>query len=68
MNGDNSLKHIFISYMFDRKYNVKIYLGGQGVPIVEFFVYASHVVVEEHTITIDGVKMVYGENCYIVAD
>ena len=54
--------------MFDRKYNVKIYLGGQGVPIVEFFVYASHVVVEEHTITIDGVKMVYGENCYIVAD
>jgi hypothetical protein len=54
--------------MFDRRYLVKIYLGGQGVPILEFFVDATSVVVEEHTVTIDGTKLTFDLNNYVSAE
>jgi|LakMenEpi03Aug12_release.lakeMendotaPanAssembly.Ray.scaffolds.fasta_scaffold2891026_2 hypothetical protein len=51
--------------MFDRKYIVKIYLGGEGVPTIQYYVSAYRVTVDGHSLTIDGVKMAYGENYYI---
>lgn len=54
--------------MFDRKYSVKIYLGGQGVPIIEYYVYASLITIDGHSLTIDGVKMTYSENHYIAVE
>jgi hypothetical protein len=54
--------------MFDREYIIKIYLGGQGVPLLEFRVVAQSVQIEGHSIKIDGVTLNFSEHHYIAVE
>jgi hypothetical protein len=54
--------------MFDRTYIIKIYLGGQGTPILEFRVDAQSVKIDGHSIKIDGVTLSFSEHHYIAIE
>lgn len=48
--------------MFDRKYAVRIYIGGQSSPLLEFFVMAQYIKVLGHSIDIDGTVLNFSDN------
>lgn len=54
--------------MFDRTYIIKIYLGGQGVPLLEFKVDAQNIQIYGHSIKIDGVTLNFSEHHYIAVE
>jgi hypothetical protein len=54
--------------MFQRNYLVKIYLGGQSYPLVEYHVAAINVAVFQNSLIIDGVKLDYGSMHYIAVE
>ena len=54
--------------MFDREYIIKIYLGGQATPILEFSVDAQSVKIDGHAIKIDGVTLNFSEHHYIAIE
>ena len=54
--------------MFDREYIIKIYLGGQGVPLLEFSVDAQSVKIDGHAIRIDGMTLNFSEHHYIAIE
>lgn len=51
--------------MFDRKYCIKIYRGGESTPLIEYTVDAQLVAVNGHILTIDGVRLMHSDNHYI---
>jgi hypothetical protein len=51
--------------MFDKQYTIKVYLGGQLDPLVEFRVVAQSVKVKGTTLSIDGVVLDFGPNHYV---
>ena len=54
--------------MFDRTHIIKIYLGGQATPILEFSVDAQCVKIDGHAIKIDGVTLNFSEHHYIAIE
>jgi len=52
-------------YMFDRKYIIKIYCEGQNTPLLQFAVDAMSVIVDGHTLIIDGAKIKFSDKHYI---
>lgn len=54
--------------MFDREYIIKIYLGGQNEPLLEFRVVAQSVQLHNHSIRIDGVTLNFSEHHYIAVE
>lgn len=51
--------------MFDRRYIIKIYCEGQNTPLLEFTVDAMSVIVDGHTLIIDGAKIKFSDKHYI---
>jgi hypothetical protein len=54
--------------MFERTYIIKIYLGGQATPILEFSVDAQSVKIDGHCVRIDGMTLNFGEHHYIAIE
>ena len=54
--------------MFDRTYIIKIYLGGQNEPLLEFRVDAQSVKIDGHAVRIDGVTLNFSQNHYIAIE
>jgi hypothetical protein len=51
--------------MFDRKYIIKVYCEGQNIPLLEFTVNGMSVIVDGHTLIIDGAKIKFSDKHYI---
>jgi hypothetical protein len=54
--------------MFSHRYIIKIYLGGQHRPLVEFSVIAQHIEIHGHSIRIDGITLDFNETHYIAVE
>jgi hypothetical protein len=51
--------------MFSHTYVIKIYLGGQNIPLIEFNVTAQCIHIQNHSVKIDGVTLNFSQNHYI---
>jgi hypothetical protein len=51
--------------MFSHTYVIKIYLGGQNIPLIQFDVKAQSIHIQNHSLKIDGVTLNFSENHYI---
>jgi len=54
--------------MFERQFRVKVYREGQYEPFVQFVVVSSYAKVEGHTLIVDGARVKFAENEYIVVE
>lgn len=54
--------------MFEKQYHVKIYSEGQSIPTIYFSVMAISMSIEGHTLIIDGTRLKFAENQYIVTE